>query len=394
MPDIRLNMENIQNVIFKVMRKLLLLSVWYGLSGCTLFDKDPLIEKDDTYEYERNNTLFAFVGEKIDVVALPYEEGSMDGKFKASYKVLQRVYGHYSGGSIEFIAYDHYGTPEFSGYKNVLLFLSEEDGKYYHEKYMFNPVYKTRNGRWAGPYAGEDYSHSYNDSTTVKPEIIDFVEEVKYPLTIKGENGNIREFDYPEPYYHIQSDTATAVYGNYVEELFRLKKEGVLTARKLFGPTRSSDLDTNLHDVQLAGGIFELKSPSPDFIAFWKKMALAIQAPDIETLRRNSFDSLEIRNLVVAFDEFVLEHYVLMFNVELTSSLSKDANVKYEWEEYYTPYRRPLAENEALKTKGKLCSIRVLIPEKDSDGYARSLVLEFFPTPKGYKLASCDYCPY
>jgi len=39
---------------------------------------------------------------------------------------------------------------------------------------------------------------------------------------------------YPKPYFKTIGDSAIAVYGNYVEELFELKRDGYLTARELF----------------------------------------------------------------------------------------------------------------------------------------------------------------
>jgi hypothetical protein len=110
-------------------------------------NKKPLIKKDESNENEKNNTLFVFVGEKIEVKEMPYEEGSMYGKFSAKYKVLQRVYGDYRKDIINFMAYDHYGEPAFSKYKNVLLFVVPGDSIYYHELYQFFDVYKTKNGR-------------------------------------------------------------------------------------------------------------------------------------------------------------------------------------------------------------------------------------------------------
>ena len=48
----------------------------------------PLIAKDTTNEIEKNNTLFVFVGEKIDVSPIPYEPGDFDNGVKAKYKIL------------------------------------------------------------------------------------------------------------------------------------------------------------------------------------------------------------------------------------------------------------------------------------------------------------------
>ena len=201
----------------------------------------PLIPKSDTSTIEQKNTLFAFVGEKIDVQPLPVNPGSMDVGFRAKYKILLPVYGSYSGATIEFTAYDHYGWPAFASFKNALLFVSEYQGKYYHEKYQFFDVYRTKDGRWAGPYKAEDYEHLYNRYTTIKPEIIEFAKPVKYPLHRKGQDSMEYTLSYPGPYYMTKGDSAIAIYGNYIEDLFNLKKSGVLTARGLFDKTKQQE---------------------------------------------------------------------------------------------------------------------------------------------------------
>ncbi|MHA4844771.1 hypothetical protein ACX0G7_11435 [Flavitalea antarctica] len=193
----------------------------------------PLIAKDTTSEIERKNTLFVFVGERIETASIPHKPGDFDNGVRAKYRILQPVYGNYKKDVIEFEAYDHYGTPEFIKYKTVLLFVSEYKGKFYQEKYMFDPLAKTKDGRWAGPYSSE-YAHPYNKHTTVKPEKVDFVEQIFFPTRIKNNDGKEFTLTYQEPYFKTVGDSAIAVYGNYIPELFKLKKEGVLTARELF----------------------------------------------------------------------------------------------------------------------------------------------------------------
>lgn len=221
------------------------------LMGCDskTLDSAPLIAKDSTVKNERDNKLFVFVGEKIEITHLPYTRGDFDSGVKATYRILQRVYGYHRKDIIEFEAYDHHGRFEFADYKNVLLYVSEYKGKLYHEKYMYDPLFKTNDGRWAGTYSDE-YRHSYNQHTTVKPEKIEFAEEVSFPIKIKGDDGKEYELSYPEPYFRNDGNKAIAIYGNYVTELFKLKKDGVLTARQLFG---------NKTDEELRGPAVELK---------------------------------------------------------------------------------------------------------------------------------------
>ncbi len=198
--------------------------------------KKPKVNpKDFIKNYNgENNKLFVFVGQKISVDNLPHKEGSMDGGFKATYLILQKVFGTFLQDTIEFVAYDHYGIPAFSNYDNVLLFVSADSGLYYHQKYMYNDVYLTKDGKWAGTYAKEDFGHEYNKKTKIKPVIIDFAKEVSYPTKIIRADSQVITFKYPKPYFKTIGEKSIAVYGNYVDELFILKRDGYLTAREIF----------------------------------------------------------------------------------------------------------------------------------------------------------------
>jgi hypothetical protein len=189
-----------------------------------------------SYGQTKKDSLYVFVGKKIEVVGfkqkLDSNEIAFNAAFKAKYLVIQNLYGNYNKDTIEFEAYDHYGIPAFSKYDYVLLFVSNYNGKLYHEKYQYFDVYKTKNGRWASGYNVGDYGHSYNKNTTVKPELIDFTSEVSYK--IRGGNKEENEQRFPSPYYKIVGDKAIVVWGNYVEQLFELKKSGILKARGIF----------------------------------------------------------------------------------------------------------------------------------------------------------------
>ena len=180
---------------------------------------------------EENSKYFAFVGEKISVTPVLQGEGerAFDEKFLAKYRVLEPYRGIYKGTEIEFTVFDHYGSPPFSEYQHVLLYVVREEGKYYHSKYQYSPLYKTKRGQWAGPYAAHDYNHEYNKNTAIKPEIIDFQE----PVVVDISRFQPAEIDrwFPEPYFRVNGGKATAIYGNYLRELFLLKQNGVLKAR-------------------------------------------------------------------------------------------------------------------------------------------------------------------
>jgi hypothetical protein len=200
----------------------------------------------------KKDSLFVFVGEKIEVIKVnenPIKETpdtliegndtsyitrvsySMDGKYFAKYKILKPVYGSFAKDTIEFVSYDHYGTPGFSKYKNVLLYVVlNEEGKFYHVKYQYADVYLAKNGRWASGYKYYDYRDSAN--AAVQPEKINFKKQISYKVN-DIEKSEIERW-YPKPYYKIKDNKAFVVYGNYIEELFLLKKNSVLKARGFF----------------------------------------------------------------------------------------------------------------------------------------------------------------
>lgn len=193
----------------------------------------------------RKDSLIVFVGEKIEVnyVERPPTEKiikgndtlisiRMDSEYLAKYKILQLVHGAYKSDTIEFTVYDHYGEPTFSKYRTVLLFVSDYNGKLYHEKYQYFDLYMTENGKWASPYSSGDYNHSFKDSITVKPEKIPFTDKVFYSVK-KMSTEAIKKW-FPQPYYKIEKNRAIAIYGNYVEDLFRLKQQTILKARGIY----------------------------------------------------------------------------------------------------------------------------------------------------------------
>ena len=212
-----------------------------------------LISLTSAFGQTRKDSLIVFIGEKIDVKYSPEEkkespvdtiiEGndtsymrhvsiSMDSRYIAKYKILQLVHGSYKTDTIEFLAFDHYGEPAFSKYQTVLLFVSNCNGKLYHEKYQYFKLYKAENGKWASPYPSGDYNHPFKDSITVKPEKITFKDDVSFPVD-KLTNED-RKTWYPKPYYEIKKGRAIAIYGNYVDQLFILKQQTILKARGIY----------------------------------------------------------------------------------------------------------------------------------------------------------------
>jgi hypothetical protein len=352
-------------------------------------DTVPLIPKSATSENEKKNGLIAFVGEKIDVQPLPQEPGSMDGSFSAKYKVLLRVYGHYAKDTIEFVAYDHYGWPAFSRFQNVLLFVREYEGKYYHEKYQYFDVYKTKNGRWASPYQSEEYGHPYNKYTTIEPEPIQFAERVAYPLHWRLPDGTEDSTTYPSPYFESTGDSAIAIYGNYLEDLFALKRSGVLRARGLFETTPEQEesmvQDEYLDEAYIPNNVDNLK-----FRRFWKKFAAAAKAPGLKSFTRTALDSLWICDTLIATRNFINNCYQEVLDSEVIRRMNDGKQTRYTWIEAGFETLPSNAKNEIVRFEGKYRLREALVSRSDKNNYPHEMVFDFIETKKGYRLYGID----
>ncbi len=179
--------------------------------------------------------LLAFIGQKI---RLSEEDPPkcdncviMDVYYVATYRVLETVHGSYRDDIITFDVYDHYGTPAFSSYDNVLLFVSRRaDGTWRHEKYQFVDLYRATDGQWYG--CGDPYGNVRPPRRTVHARPVQFAEPVSFPL------GDLDppevEQHFPAEYFAIREGRAYCVLGTSVNDLFQAKKETVLTARGIF----------------------------------------------------------------------------------------------------------------------------------------------------------------
>lgn len=218
-----------------------LLLPFFGCAAVSNADKLRAEEEKphfgETSESEKNK-LFVFVGEKIEVEPFEpeIEEGEVlvDASFRAKYRVIQNIYGDYDKETIEFEAYDHYGIPPFAKYENVLLFVSEFEGKLYHVKYQYFDVYKTKNGKWAS--CGDPYRFDNYHRKKIKAVKLEFDEPLIFsPSDYKKDYRPdfAKEF-FKSPYFKVTENKAVCLMGAYAEDLFIVKKDGVVKAHGLF----------------------------------------------------------------------------------------------------------------------------------------------------------------
>lgn len=179
--------------------------------------------ENDTANGER---LLAFIGQKLRLSEQEAPKCNtciiLDSHYVATYRVLENVYGNYRDDVITFDVYDHYGTPAFSKYENVLLFVSRQaNGTWTHEKYQFYDLYRGTDGQWYG--CGDPYRNIRNARRTVHARPVQFAEPVSFPL---GDlNQQQVERLYPAEYFEIREGRAHCLLGTSVNDLLQAKKE-------------------------------------------------------------------------------------------------------------------------------------------------------------------------
>lgn len=192
------------------------------------------LEPEKCIEYvpckDTTGKTYIFIGKKISVKSAPQtkycDRFSMDSKFTAQYKILQNIDGQPSSDTISFSVYDHYGEPPFSHFQYALLFVTEYCGDMVHQKYQYFDVYPTRDGRWASP--GDPYRFEHLKGS-LKAEPIIFRQDVVFD--VEGVVPHVISRNFPEPWNKLENGKVRPVNGAYVEDLVKIKKDGVLKAR-------------------------------------------------------------------------------------------------------------------------------------------------------------------
>ncbi len=159
------------------MKNYLIIILIYVLFGCSTQKK---VVSHNYFAEDKSVNLFAFVGKKISVIefdpnAEKEEKTSIDSisgekkidrsyvldlGFRCKYLIQKNIFNKLETDTIDFIAYDHYGRPNFEKSEFVLLYISKsQKGNYYvHRKYQFDYLERDSNGLFYG------YMHTIKNS--------------------------------------------------------------------------------------------------------------------------------------------------------------------------------------------------------------------------------------
>lgn len=179
---------------------------------------------------EDASALYVFVGKKIEAntVYKNYCDLPLDTEYKSKYEVLENIYGNYPHKSIEFTSFEHNAIRNYYDYDTVILYVGRFCDDLIHIKYLYDPVCKTTDGKWASKYDIQSrFLRSKKDTIEIKPERISFIKSENIRLKRKTDIEKLKEM-YPEPYYKINGKIVTPVYGYYSKAIFDIRKKYAL----------------------------------------------------------------------------------------------------------------------------------------------------------------------
>lgn len=205
-----------------------------GISQSSVFDCD---EKPDSPK-----KLFVFIGELLNTEIIPADVRINNAKFKATYKIIERVCGIYFPDSItvEVIQTNYDST--FKRYPTQLVILTKDtvlNSPYNLWKDLYFEVLKTANNRWAVPLGSKDHLKD----PIVKPSKYENIKfSNKSHINIIGLTQEEIDTNYPEFFYKIKNGKAIPKYGNTIDEIFELHKNRTLTYSGIYDGTLTNEV--------------------------------------------------------------------------------------------------------------------------------------------------------
>jgi hypothetical protein len=183
---------------------------------------------------ESPTQLYVFVGRKIKTYGVKRghcNSSYMDSRTNAKYLILENIYGDYPKDTIEFTSYSHSSfkrnnySPDknkFDNYEHVLLYVLKYCNEYTQVKYLYDDIYKTKEGIWASPLNLSQHSNPKDSTFYIKPKKINFIKPIIFDYQEYHELEIKKTF--PNQYNIVKNGKIEITHGFYLQDLFEIRK--------------------------------------------------------------------------------------------------------------------------------------------------------------------------
>lgn len=338
-----------------------------------------LFTKDTTFKSERNNSMFVFVGERINILDTI-----------ARYKVLQRIYGCYAQDTITFTPLSAYGWHEdFGLHETAMLYVIKKENEY--RIWRFDNVYMTKSGKWASPYL----SQHANDYVRLKitPRRVDFTNEVVISTEFNFDYETEEYLQYSHPFYWTTGNKTIADYGIFAEDLFTLKKETVLTEAGYFGPPEPDIEDETLMatDIQLEEVMPEENKFGERLNEFYQPFFEHAIVGNATSIKNTLLDSLWICGSLYTREKFLSKCYPELFDTSMLAKHSLQSPYTFERTQADFKELLPCAKKRILKDDGDYYLYRFKMLRYHKVFPDTWLVISCIDTKNGFRVYDIRY---
>jgi len=183
---------------------------------------------------KKASEIYVFIGKKIKTWGVPSGHCNSDfnSRIDAKYLILENIYGKFPKDTIEFSSYSHEVTiyKKFHDYEEVLLYVLKYCDNNEKVKYLYDEVYKTKNGKWATPLNYQRHLSKIDSTHYIKPKKIDFINQI-IPNYKKQHDKGIKK-SFPELYNKTFNGETSIIYGYYPHDLFKIRQKNWLEEYK------------------------------------------------------------------------------------------------------------------------------------------------------------------
>ena len=206
----------------------------------------------------------------------------------------------------------------------------------------------------------------------------------------KDKFGDDEDFLCGEPYYKSKDDKKIPVYGNYIEELFLEKKNGVLAARGLF-----RDTSKPMEIIDKGLGIVEVTRYKPNkeeerFTKSYQELFQCIIKRNLKKFKSLSLDKINVMDSVVLNNNLSDSAFNILFRENMLKKYPDFISFSGYWSNANTSNLLDKQLKKEVKEKGKSADKILIMGYNFSNKRSKKIAILFKKLNNQYKFFGYD----
>jgi hypothetical protein len=196
------------------------------------------------------------------------------------------------------------------------------------------------------------------------------------------------EDEYMQPHFRIEGDSAVALTGVYLKDLFLMKKKGTLRQRGHFGPPVPEPPPVEIASIRLEEISYHQKKKTTNraFVNFAKEFLKALRDLDTSFIRKHSLDTLLRCRDTIYIDKFVEDRFIRIWDSAYLHEVVPTGRMEYDEQYTNSDFTTYEAWTKALKVNQKPRTYILRIRQPRGSLVKFNIEFTFILTKRGFKL--------